>query len=131
MACFATLSAGCCRIGVWLASVETVAVLFTDLVGSTELASRVGPERADELRLEFFGLLRDALAVTRGREIKNLGDGIMAVFRSAAAAIDCAVTMNQRIEMRNRAAEDRFEIRVGVAMGDASREDDDYYGAPV
>jgi class 3 adenylate cyclase/tetratricopeptide (TPR) repeat protein len=119
------------RIGVLVASVETVAVLFTDLVGSTELASRVGPERSDELRLEFFGLLRDAIAASRGREVKSLGDGVMAVFPSAAAAIDSAVSMNQRIEMRNRSAADHFVIRVGISMGDASYENGDYYGTPV
>ena len=111
--------------------VETVTVLFTDLVGSTELASRAGPERADELRIEHFGLLREAIAGAMGREVKNLGDGLMVVFASAAAAIECAVSMQQRIELRNRRADEAFGIRIGIAMGDASLKDGDYFGSPV
>jgi class 3 adenylate cyclase/tetratricopeptide (TPR) repeat protein len=114
-----------------MGSVETVAVLFTDLVGSTELASRAGPERADELRIEHFGLLRDAITASNGREVKNLGDGLMIVFPSAVAAIDCAASIQQRTELRNRRAEDAFAIRIGVAMGDASFRAGDYFGSPV
>ncbi|HEY5316940.1 MAG TPA: AAA family ATPase, partial [Solirubrobacteraceae bacterium] len=114
-----------------MGSVETVTMLFTDLVGSTELASRVGPERAEELRVEHFSLLREAVVSAGGREVKNLGDGLMVVFASAAGALACAVAMEQRIELRNRQADDRFEVRIGIAMGDASRGEGDYFGPPV
>lgn len=55
----------------------------------------------------------------------------MAVFPSAAAAIDCAVSMNQLIEVRNRTADDRFDIRVGVSVGDATYDEGDYFGPAV
>jgi class 3 adenylate cyclase/tetratricopeptide (TPR) repeat protein len=112
-------------------TVETVTVMFTDLVGSTELASRVGPDAAEELRVEHFDLLREAIAASNGREVKNVGDGLMVVFASAAAAIACAASIQRRIESRNRRADHPFGVRVGVAMGDASRRDDDYFGPPV
>jgi class 3 adenylate cyclase/tetratricopeptide (TPR) repeat protein len=112
-------------------SVETVTVMFTDLVGSTELASRVGPDPAEQLRVEHFGLLREAIAGSNGHEVKNVGDGLMVVFGSAAAAMACAATIQRRIESRNRRADHPFGVRVGVAMGDASRRDDDYFGPPV
>ena len=60
--------------------VETVTVLFTDLVGSTEMTLRIGPAAAEEVRLEHFGLLREAIAETGGEEVKNLGDGLMVTF---------------------------------------------------
>ncbi len=66
---------------------EMVAVLMTDLVGSTAMADRVGPEAAEELRTEHFGLLRGALERSAGREVKNLGDGLMVVFDSAAQSL--------------------------------------------
>ena len=66
---------------------EMVAVLMTDLVGSTAMADRVGPEAAEELRTEHFGLLRGALERRAGREVKNLGDGLMVVFYSAAQSL--------------------------------------------
>ncbi len=114
-----------------VSSVETVSVLFTDLVGSTGLASRIGPAAAEELRREHFSLLRDAIEATNGREVKNVGDGLMVVFPSAAGAVDCAVGMQQRIEQRNRRAEDQLGVRIGISLGDADCEDDDYFGPPV
>ena len=115
-----------------LATVETVTVLFTDLVGSTSLESRVGPAKADELRREHFSLLADALEESEGgREVKNTGDGLMAVFPSAAGATDCAVSIQQRFERRNRDAEEQLAVKIGTAMGDATREGDDYFGMPA
>jgi class 3 adenylate cyclase len=49
-------------------SVELATILLTDLVGSTRLATSVGPVRADELREEHFALLRDAIAGCGGKE---------------------------------------------------------------
>ena len=114
-----------------MTSVETVSVLFTDLVGSTELSSRVGRERSEELRQEHFSLLREVIAASGGREVKNLGDGLMVTFPSAAAAAHCAVRIQQRLEQRNRRAEHPLEVRIGVSLGDATREDGDYFGPPV
>src|SRR6476660_5512526 len=108
----------------------TITVVFTDLVGSTELLSRVGEARADELRREHFGLLRAAMAAHGGREVKNLGDGLMVVFDGVASALDSAVAMQQAITARRSDAEP-LSIKIGVAVGDAELEDDDYFGLPV
>ena len=71
-------------------------MVFTDLVGSTELSTRVGAAAAEALRQVHFGLLRDALVPHDGREVKNLGDGIMAVFAGVGSALDAAVVTNRR-----------------------------------
>ncbi len=113
------------------AAIETVSVLMTDLVGSTAMADRVGQAAAERLRQEHFGLLRGALERTGGREVKNLGDGLMVVFSSASESLACAVQMQQALEARNRRAEERLSIRIGVSFGEASREDGDYFGEPV
>jgi class 3 adenylate cyclase len=57
-------------------SVELATILLTDLVGSTRLATSIGPVRADELREEHFTLLRDAIADFQGKEVKNTDDGL-------------------------------------------------------
>jgi class 3 adenylate cyclase/tetratricopeptide (TPR) repeat protein len=114
-----------------LGSPEMVAVLMTDLVGSTAMADRVGPAAAEGLRAEHFGLLREALERSAGREVKNLGDGLMVVFASAAQSLACAVQMQQAFEARNRRAEEQFGLRIGVSVGDATVEDGDYFGGPV
>jgi class 3 adenylate cyclase len=114
-----------------MSTVETVTVLFTDLVGSTDVASRMGPDRAEELRQEHFDLLHEAIVGANGREVKNIGDGVMAAFPSAAAAVECALAMQQRSELRNRRADDELQVRIGLSMGDATRADGDYFGTPV
>src|SRR5277367_6102925 len=108
-----------------------VAVLMTDLVGSTAIADRVGPEAAEELRTEHFGLLRGALERTGGREVKNLGDGLMVVFDSAAQSLAGAAAMQQVLEARNRRAQEQLGVRIGVSVGDTTVKDGDYFGEPV
>jgi class 3 adenylate cyclase len=111
-------------------SVELATILLTDLVGSTRLATSVGPARADELRDEHFELLRDAIASFGGREIKNTGDGMMVAFSSASAAVRCAVAMQQRFERRYRQAEQSLHVRIGLGAGESTVKDGDYFGMP-
>jgi hypothetical protein len=108
-----------------------VSVLMTDLVGSTAMAERVGPRTAHDLRAEHLALLRGVVELTGGREVKNLGDGLMVVFTSASQALLCAVGVQQSVEVRNRRAKERFEVRIGVSLGEATIAEDDYFGAPV
>ncbi len=110
---------------------QMVAVMMTDLVGSTAMAQRAGPEAAERLRTEHFGLLRGALESTAGQEVKNLGDGLMVVFDSAAQSLACAVQMQQAVEARNRRADEELGVRIGVSVGDTTVEDGDYFGEPV
>ena len=77
---------------------ENVAILFTDIVGSTELSQRLSAEVADEVRRGHFSVLRQAITESGGTEVKNLGDGLMVVFSSASAALGCAVGMQQGVE---------------------------------
>jgi len=110
---------------------ENVVVLFTDLVGSTELAVSLDPDSADELRRAHFTSLRRAIASFGGLEVKNLGDGLMVAFSTASAGLSCAVRMQQRVELDNRGAARRLGLRVGLSGGEATREGDDYFGDPV
>ena len=113
-------------------STETIALLFTDLVGSTELMSGLGAGLADEVRRDHFARLEASVDRAGGRTVKNLGDGIMAVFDSATAAINCAVAIQRggRASRSKRAAA-RLSVRIGVAAGDVLVEDGDCFGAPV
>jgi class 3 adenylate cyclase len=110
---------------------ESVAVLFTDMVDSTALFQRLSPEAADQLRHEHFNLLRIALSTAGGTEVKNLGDGLMAVFSSASAAVACAVSMQQAVEQDNRSRDDAIKLRIGLSAGEVAHDEDDYFGDPV
>lgn len=115
-----------------MGSVETVSVLMTDLVGSTALEARVGAVAAHAIRLEYFGLIRSAVQDAGGRDVKNTGDGLMAVFPSATAGVSCAASLQQRFDERNKSARERLLVKVGLSSGDATLADDgDYFGMPV
>ena len=106
----------------------TATVLFTDLVGSTALFTRLGV-RGDIVRRGHFAALRAAVAAHGGDEIKNLGDGLMVSFHSAGDALECAVSMQHAISRLSR--RDPQEMRIGVSAGDISVEDGDQFGPPV
>jgi class 3 adenylate cyclase len=110
---------------------QNVAVLFTDIVGSTALSSQVTPDQADAIRRRHFSVLRQAIAESGGTEVKNLGDGLMVVFSSASAGLLCAVTMQQGVDRGNRDSQDSVGLRVGVSGGEVTCEDEDYFGDPV
>ena len=108
-------------------------MLFTDLVGSTELRGRLGDEAANELRRVHDRLLSQAVESNGGRVVKGLGDGIMAVFTGAADAVAAAVAIQQAVDRMNRSgkAQALLDVRVGLSAGDVAFEDDDVHGTPV
>lgn len=111
-------------------TVELATILLTDLVASTSTAARLGPERADRLRDDYFAVLRDAFHRYGGREFKNSGDGLWAAFSSASAAVNCAVHIQQDLERRYRHDADRPRVRIGVSAGESTIDDGDYFGMP-
>ncbi|MDP9071846.1 MAG: AAA family ATPase [Actinomycetota bacterium] len=109
----------------------TVTVLFTDLVNSTKLLTELG-ERAQDVRRKYFAALRRAAAAHEGTEVKSLGEGLMICFSSTVAAVSCAVAIQQAIHRLNSRDPDvSLAVRVGVSVGEATREGEDWFGTPV
>ena len=110
-----------------------VSFLFCDQVGSTAVLEQLGEAANDELRRDLFAALRRPIDVFGGIEVKNQGDGFMVAFpRGPDAAVACAVAMQRAAS--GLAGRDRrvlVAIRVGVAAGEATVEDGDYYGRAV
>ena len=113
-------------------SVGTATVMFTDLVGSTAMRSRVGEDAAEVLRGLHDGILIEAIESNDGRVVKHLGDGMMATFGSAANGVAAAVAIQQAIDVANRrSADERMQVRIGISVGDVTWEADDCFGLPV
>src|SRR3984893_163951 len=94
-------------------------ILFTDIVESTAMTRQLGDEAAMQLLAVHDQIPRDALADLRGREVKHLGDGIMASFVSAASAVKCAGRVQREVAKYNAQKHERsFRIRAGVAAGE-------------
>ncbi len=111
----------------------TATILFTDLVGSTDLRARLGDVIADQLRRTHDQLLAGAVSEQSGTVVKGLGDGLMASFTATADAVAAGAAIQRAIERANRGADDarRLAVRVGVSAGDVSWEEGDCHGTPV
>jgi class 3 adenylate cyclase/tetratricopeptide (TPR) repeat protein len=110
---------------------DVLTVVFTDLVGSTELRASLGEEAADELQRAHDRVLIDAVHLHGGRVVKGTGDGIMAGFDGAADALAAAVAIQQDIDRLSRRSAAPLSVRVGVSVGDVTWEDADCFGVPV
>lgn len=101
------------------------AVMFTDLVGSTERAASLGDARWKELLDRHDTATRAAVGRAGGTVVKTTGDGVLATFPSATAALSAATRLSARL------ADDELNIRVGIHVGEIDRRGDDISGLAV
>jgi len=106
-------------------------VLFTDLVGHTEMMSRLGDERGREVLREHERITRETLKAHGGKEIKTDGDSFMVSFASVSAAVECAVTLQRAFAEYSESAEQPIVVRMGLNAGEPIEEDGDLFGATV
>ena len=100
-------------------------VLFTDIVGSTEHAARLGDHKWRELLDSHHALVRKELARFRGHEVKTVGDAFIATFDGPARAVRCACAL------RDALAQLDIEIRAGVHTGEVEMLGNDIGGIAV
>ena len=87
-------------------------VLFTDIVGATERAARLGDRRWHDLLDSHHALVRRELAGFRGREIDTAGDGFLAAFDGPARAVRCACAISDKVRALG------LEVRAGLHTGE-------------
>ena len=107
------------------------AIMFTDIVESTAMTARLGDARAVEMVRAHDALVRRALKEKRGREVKHLGDGIMASFDDTAAAVECARSIQQAFEAFNLASREKLRVRIGLDAGEPVEDSNDLFGSTV
>jgi class 3 adenylate cyclase len=100
-------------------------VLFTDVVGSTEHAARLGDRGWRRLLGTHHRLVRDQLERFRGREVKTIGDGFLATFDGPGRAIRCACAIRDRVRPLG------VEIRAGLHAGEVELISEDIGGIAV
>jgi class 3 adenylate cyclase len=108
------------------ASLRTV--LFTDLVGHTEMMQRLGDERGRDVLREHERITRETLAAHGGAEVKTTGDGFMASFGSVTRAMDCAIALQRAFAAHDG---EPLLVRVGLNAGEPIEEDGDLFGSTV
>jgi class 3 adenylate cyclase len=107
------------------ADVVLAAVLFTDIVASTEHQSRVGPREWSRLTDRHDAMVRAALFLNRGREVKTTGDGFLATFDAAGRALRCATDILRGPKALG------LSLRAGVHTGEVEVRGDDVAGLAV
>ncbi len=108
------------------------AVLFADLVGSTQLYQRVGDTSAFELVDRSIRAMRIVVETKRGRVVKHTGDGLMAVFNDADSAADATLAIHQNLkELPYAPEQQRLAVRIGFHFGPVVVSGTDVFGETV
>jgi len=111
---------------------ELSAIMMTDIVGYSGHMER-DEQRTYRMLLEHNNIVRAAVVKYRGREIKTIGDAFFVVFRSAADAVDCAISaqLSLREYNANKEVPDKIIIRIGIHLGEIMITANDVFGDGV
>lgn len=111
---------------------ELLAVMRTDVVGSTPYQLRVGDDVAVPSLANHLGQINAIAAAHRGKVVNRQGDGLCAVFPSVSAAIRAAQEVQASSDRRSTwSNEDGFTLRIGVAAGEMVMNDLEAAGRPM
>jgi class 3 adenylate cyclase len=108
-------------------AIRALTVVFTDVVGSTEMYAATGDAHAFRLVRDHFDALQDIIALRRGAVVKTIGDAVMAVFADPCDAVEAALEF--------AGAAGPLQLRIGMHRGPCiamrANERLDYFGATV
>jgi class 3 adenylate cyclase len=105
--------------------------MFTDIVGSTNLAEALGNEPWERLLRWHDEVLRDLIRKGGGEVVNSTGDGFFAAFDGARQGIDCAVSIQRALAEHRRSSGFALSVRIGLHAAEANRRGDDYSGMGV
>ncbi len=98
--------------------VSQVAMMFTDLKGSTALYQRIGDAGAFALVRAHFAFLADVVRRQNGAIVKTIGDAVMAVFSDPADATSAALTIQREVaDFNDRQGAEAIVIKIGLHAG--------------
>ena len=108
------------------------AIMFTDLQDSTGMTARLGDAKAMDLLHTHNSLTRNALREHTGREVKHLGDGVMASFASIKQSLECAIAIQRAFASYNvEHSGAPLHLRIGLSVGEPVEDDNDLFGRTV
>jgi len=109
-----------------------VAIVFADVVGSTQLYEKFGDTKASETVALCLDVMKDATYQFNGTVIKTIGDEVMSTFPTVDDAMNAAVMMQSRITSETRRdGSIPVSIRIGCHYGPVVQEQNDIFGAAV
>jgi adenylate cyclase len=109
----------------------TVTIVFTDIVDSTAMLSRLGDTAWVEVIRHHNEVIRAITSEHGGRVVETQGDGSMLAFSSARRAVACAEEIRRGIEQAFASFSPPIRVRIGIHTGDAIEEADHFFGTTV
>ena len=116
--------------------ISRVAIIFTDLQGSTKLYDKLGDAAAYRLVRDHFAYLSERVARHHGFIVKTVGDAVMAAFHDPADAVRAVLAMQDEVDSFNRGREDagivlKLGLHAGACIAVTAGELLDYFGSTV
>jgi adenylate cyclase len=108
-----------------------VAIVFADVVGSTQLYDKFGDTKASETVAHCLEIMKDATHQFNGTVIKTIGDEVMSTFETVDDAMGAAVMMQSRVTSETKEDGIPVRIRIGCHYGPVVQEQNDIFGAAV
>jgi class 3 adenylate cyclase len=109
----------------------TVTIAFTDIEDSTTLNGFLGDDRWLQVLHAHNEVIDECTSGFGGTVVKNQGDGFMLAFPSSRTALRCAIATQQHIVERFNDPGSLIRVRIGLHVGEAVRESDDFFGHAV
>jgi adenylate cyclase len=104
---------------------QLAAILFADMTGYTALMQD-NEHLARQKRKRFKDVLEAAIANHDGKILQNYGDGSLSIFNSAINSVNCAISIQQQLQL-----EPKVDLRIGIHTGDVVMEDESIFGDGV
>ncbi len=109
-----------------------VTVLFTDIAGSTAMTQALGDAGAQHVVRAHNRIVREALSMWGGKEVKHTGDGIMASFVKTSDSLDASMQIQRESgEYTEQTPDKPLHIKIGINAGEPISEDNDLFGSTV
>jgi class 3 adenylate cyclase len=110
----------------------TVTILFSDIEDSSAMFEKLGDLRAQEIVRRHNEIIRRQVTAHNGVEVKSMGDGFMLVFSSARRALLCAIAIQHEFaSYGEQNADQPVHVRIGLHVGEAIKESEDFFGKAV
>jgi class 3 adenylate cyclase len=106
-------------------------ILFTDIVGHTQMMQRLGDEKGRDVLREHERITREVLKAHGGTEVKTMGDGFLASFGSVTKAVECAIALQRAFAAHTESMPESLHVRVGLNAGEPIEEEGDLFGSTV
>ena len=104
---------------------QLAAIMFSDMTGYTALMQQ-NEQSAKIKRRRLKEVLENSVSIHNGKILQYYGDGALSIFNSAIDGVNCAVEIQQILQM-----DPKVEVRIGIHSGDISIEEDTIYGDGV